>query len=97
MDNLRYTYDGNKLTSVTDYYQGIAFGFKDGTNTGDDYTYDANGNMTKDENKEIEHIEYNHLNLPTRVTMAQGDIIYVYDASGVKLEKHVTDGENPQY
>ena len=47
MDNLRYTYDGNKLTSVTDL-EGIAFGFKDGTNTGDDYTYDANGNMTKD-------------------------------------------------
>ena len=31
MDNLRYTYDGNKLTSVTDL-EGIV-GFKDGTNT----------------------------------------------------------------
>ena len=53
--------------------------------------------MTEDEKSEIEHIEYNHLNLPTRVAMAQGEIYYVYDASGVKLEKQVRDGKNPQY
>ena len=51
--------------------------------------------MTKDENKEIEQIKYNHLNLPTRVAMAQGEIYYVYDASGVKLEKQVRDGKKP--
>ena len=95
LDHLTYYYSGNQLEGILEegnHYEG----FIDRTHTStDDYTYDANGNMTKDENKEIEHIEYNHLNLPTRVTMAQGEIYYVYDASGVKLEKQVRDGENP--
>ena len=91
MDNLRYTYDGNKLTSVTDL-EGIAFGFKDGTNTGDDYTYDANGNMTEDKNKGISTIEYNHLNLPTSINFVSqyASINYVYDAVGVKQKKTVS-------
>ena len=96
MDNLRYTYDGNKLTSVTDL-EGIAFGFKDGTNTGDDYTYDANGNMTEDKNKGISTIEYNHLNLPTSINFASqyASINYVYDAVGVKQKKTVSGAGIP--
>ena len=45
---------------------GSTEGFKDGANYGNDYTYDANGNMTSDKNKQINSIEYNHLNLPTK-------------------------------
>ena len=48
MDALTYTYDGgNKLFKVSDsgYKEG---GFIDGSNTGNDYVYDANGNMIKD-------------------------------------------------
>jgi hypothetical protein len=37
-------------------------GFKDGNTSGDDYSYDANGNMKADKNKGITDIEYNHLN-----------------------------------
>ena len=33
----------------------------------DDYTYDANGNLKSDANKGITNIEYNHLNLPTKI------------------------------
>ncbi|TBN04485.1 hypothetical protein EYD45_07545 [Hyunsoonleella flava] len=98
MDALTYSYYGNKLLNVKD---GIGLsttgieGFKDGNvkaNTGlDDYTYDANGNMVKDLNKGINTIEYNHLNLPTKVTFDSnvGDISYVYDATGVKQKKKV--------
>jgi hypothetical protein len=44
--------------------------FKDGTNTGtDDYSYDANGNLTLDNNKAISSITYNHLNLPSIITV----------------------------
>jgi RHS repeat-associated protein len=62
-----------------------------------DYTYDANGNLKKDLNKDIgsssvDGIEYNHLNLPWKVTVKsstgdKGTITYIYDAMGNKLEK----------
>ncbi len=66
----------------------------------DDYEYDVNGNMIVDRNKGISNITYNHLNLPVVVTVntsddgqgqaQQGSIQYVYDATGVKLEKQVS-------
>ncbi|TDQ30381.1 DUF6443 domain-containing protein, partial [Tenacibaculum caenipelagi] len=87
MDDLVYTYDSaNKLMKVTDngYYW---WGFKDGTNTNDDFEYDSNGNMIIDRNKGITGITYNHLNLPVSVTLAGGTIGYTYDASGNKLRK----------
>jgi len=98
MDNLSYYYNGNQLHSVTD--GAVTTGFKDGnvsdtdfnTTADNDYTYDANGNMLKDANKGITAITYNHLNLPTSVTLAGGTISYIYDATGVKLEKMVTEG-----
>ena len=89
MDILSYTYDsGNKLTKVADY--GNATGFKNGANSGDDYTYDANGNMKTDQNKGVYSIGYNHLNLPTSVNISSsssGIVQYVYDAAGTKLKK----------
>ena len=97
IDNLIYTYDnGNKLLKVVDngstYNNLKDEGFKDGTNTGNDYTYDANGNMISDANKGITSITYNHLNLPTYVSVASssnggGNIQYIYDATGVKQRK----------
>ncbi|MEM0941308.1 MAG: hypothetical protein AAGI25_16200 [Bacteroidota bacterium] len=71
-------------------------GFKDGSHSGDDYAYDANGNMTKDLNKGITSIEYNHLNLPTRVEWANGQVQEtLYDASGMKLRQIVYEGGVP--
>ena len=56
--------------------------------------YDQNGNMTSDANKGITDIDYNHLNLPTKVTINNGSdngtIDYVYDAIGMKLRKEVS-------
>jgi len=99
IDELDYVYDGNQLTKVTDIVSTNTEGFKDGTNTDDDYTYDVNGNMEKDQNKEITSISYNHLNLPESVQFnyavpdvngnTGGTINYVYDATGVKLSKNV--------
>jgi RHS repeat-associated protein len=61
-----------------------------GTST--DYTYDANGNMNQDKNKGISSIAYNYLNLPKLITFANGNTIeYIYDATGVKLEKIVKE------
>lgn len=87
MDNLIYEYDaGNKLFSIEDS-SGSTEGFKDGSHTTQEYTYDANGNMKTDDNKGITAITYNHLNLPTSVTLAGGTINYYYDATGVKQRK----------
>ena len=89
MDDLTYKYDsGNKLIEVTDNVYNH-FGFKDDGNVIDDYGYDANGNMKYDRNKRITNIHYNHLNLPTRVSIDGKDIYYTYDASGTKLRKDV--------
>ena len=48
--------------------------------------------MTKDLNKEIQEIKYNHLNLPTEVLFESGDKIeWLYAADGSKLRKTVID------
>jgi len=94
VDNLFYTYatNSNKLTSVLDVFYNTS-GFNDANTVGDDYEYDANGNMTVDRNKKITNITYNHLNLPTKITFGTtGNIVYIYDAVGQKLEKIVTQG-----
>ncbi len=98
MDNLGYTYDaGNRLLKVTDT-GNTTFGFKDGTNTNDDFEYDTNGNMIIDRNKGITGITYNHLNLPKTLTVSNtshtGNISYIYDATGTKLKKIVTEGSS---
>ncbi len=50
------------------------------------YTYDKNGNLIKDLNKNISNIGYNCLNLPDEVTIANGNSIrYEYAADGTKL------------
>ena len=69
-------------------------GFKDGNVTNNDYVYDANGNMVEDKNKDI-IIEYNHLNLPTRVTFGNGNRLeWIYDAAGIKLIKKRYEGNS---
>ena len=96
IDDLSYTYlaNSNKLMQVTDAQPTATSGFKDGSTTGDDYVYDANGNMTVDKNKNITSIVYNHLNLPTKIIFTTGNIVYIYTASGQKMQKTVTEGTN---
>ncbi|WP_406845496.1 DUF6443 domain-containing protein [Flavobacterium soyae] len=96
IDNLIYTYANNNNTNtlmkVADS-SNKTLGFVDSAaNTVDDYSYDANGNMTKDNNKNITAITYNHLNLPTKITFAAtGNIAYIYNAAGEKVQKIVTN------
>jgi RHS repeat-associated protein len=58
------------------------------------YTYDNNGNLTKDSNKGIASITYNSLNLPSVVTFSNGNTVtYTYSADGRKLRTvHVAGG-----
>lgn len=100
IDNLTYTYDGtdkNKLLKVADA-QSFDKGFKSNStaNAGTThYAYDTNGNLTRDDNKGITGISYNHLNLPQVITFTNNTsaqprrIEFIYDATGVKLRKTV--------
>lgn len=93
IDDLSYTYNGNRLMRVNDATNNPE-GFKDNGygNTYNDYAYDANGNMTQDANKKITNIVYNHLNLPTEILFSDGNkIAYIYNAAGVKVQKSVLD------
>ncbi len=90
IDNLSITLNGNQLKSVNDAVTTAAynnsFEFKNGANAATEYMYDANGNLTKDLNKNITDIQYNFLNLPDMVTFSDGSTIsYLYSADGVKL------------
>ena len=118
IDNMSYSYftSSNKLKAVseanaTDHKLGD---FTDKNTGAEDFGYDKNGNLTADLNKRINAatgtdltsggaIEYNHLNLPWRITFKtddglneKGTIIYIYDAAGNKLEKRVHDNTNLQ-
>jgi RHS repeat-associated protein len=100
IDNLSYSYGidderSNKLLKVADT-GNKAEGFLDGSNTDNDYQYDANGNMIIDKNKSIvSSISYLYpFNLPVSVTrMVSGGtsnaatIAYIYDATGRKLNQ----------
>lgn len=69
-----------------------------------DYTYDVNGNLKRDYNKDIgdastDGMQYNFLNLPSVITVKKtatlndnkGTITYTYDATGNKLKKETVE------
>jgi RHS repeat-associated protein len=109
IDSLLYTYisNSNRLLNVLDRKNDTATKLGDfrsskaymtalsnsKTISAADYTYDANGNMYVDNNKDIGNIHYNYLNLPDSITVTgKGNIKYVYDAAGSKLKKITTEG-----
>jgi len=104
MDVLDYDYDsGNKLLKVADTGNDL-YGFKDDavniSDASNDYSYDQNGNLTRDDNKDITDIEYNHLNMPTKITATSSDagtLDYIYDATGVKVRKINSNGTTTDY
>jgi RHS repeat-associated protein len=99
MDKLEYNYlpNSNKLDWVTD--AGINAtplpDFKNNsTATSAEYEYDFNGNVVKDKNRDIatNPIQYDYNNKPAVIDVdGKGTVKYVYDASGNRLQKVVTD------
>ena len=94
LDNLTYTYvsgKGNQLTKVED--GSNEDGFNNGGTQSIEYTYDDNGSLTKDVNKNIDEIEYNILGKPSRIEYLDGKVVtYNYDGGGNKLSMSVFDG-----
>ncbi len=98
IDSLNYSYaaNSNALMQVTDGANDSASQLGDfhygGVKGAYDYTYDGNGNLKLDNNKGIDSIAYNYLNLPVYVHVkGKGNILYTYDAVGNKLRKQVVD------
>ncbi len=115
IDQLAYNYynGSNKLLNVIDAANDAQTKLGDfrtsplhpnqvKTATTVDYTYDVNGNLKKDLNKDIgtaaaEDIVYNHLNLPQSISVrktggaVKGTITYTYDATGNKIKKITID------
>jgi RHS repeat-associated protein len=101
IDSLTYSYlntdNSNKLMGVTDAVNNPTslledFHYNPATKQATDYNYDGNGNLTHDNNRNIDTISYNYLNLPILVHMnGEGNVAYTYDAGGTKLSKVITD------
>ena len=82
-DDLSFSYDGNRLVSVTDVSEEepvnkSGMQFADGADEEEEYEYDANGNMVSDKNKGIGKIMYNTLNLPETVAYSDDGKVFNY-------------------
>jgi RHS repeat-associated protein len=86
IDNLVYTYHGNRLATVTD--SGTPDGYPQGITN---YTYDANGNNTFEGTRT--RVTYNEINLPQQVQLLGGrGIKNIYAADGRKLKTETRQG-----
>ena len=99
LDDLTYRYDGNRLLSVeaadNDQYVNT---FEDEVHEAEECSYDLNGNLIKDNNRNLQNIDYNYLNLPQRICYGKQDagkvISYTYATDGTKLKSLYATGTN---
>ncbi|WP_370901584.1 RHS repeat domain-containing protein, partial [Chryseobacterium gossypii] len=101
IDNLTYTYTGNRLNTVTDGSQNYD-GYPDVS--GNPIAYDDNGNMKDHKDKGILQMDYNYLDLADYIKFDQTYVSrlfgvinnvntrYTYRADGTKLKKVYTFG-----
>jgi RHS repeat-associated protein len=100
LDVLSYSYTGtgNQVRGIGDNVSDVAgrgdfTDLVDGNST-QEYSYDKNGNMITDLNKNL-NFEYNMLNLPQRVINRATPTVkaeYVYTSSGQKLKERFSTG-----
>lgn len=91
IDNLDYSYLGNRLINIIDKSSNNA-GYPVG---GKPISYDSNGNIENHTNRGINQIKYNFLDLPNEVHSSNLFIspfkfFYTYNADGTKLRKRYT-------
>ncbi|MBT2622609.1 DUF6443 domain-containing protein [Chryseobacterium sp. ISL-6] len=86
IDNLKYDYSGNRLTTVTEeqILNSKGYPYLAAPNA---IGYDLNGNMINHKDKGLSSIQYNYLNLPKQITQNADVTNYIYRADGVKVKK----------
>lgn len=88
MDNLTLSYDGNRLTSVSETYADHNFSgsFEYKRDNGSQYIYNSHGSLVADRSRGIAYITYDFNNNPSRIYFINGsETRYVFSASGEKL------------
>ena len=90
VDNLRMTYEGNRLTSVRDSASHLSYAGAtdfDGV-PGQDYalTYNSAGSLVSDAGRGIARTDYDLCGNPVRIQFTDGSVTrYIYSAAGEKL------------
>jgi len=100
IDNLTYSYKNSGVSNMLDRVDDAVSGpngFSEYVQQANEYAYDGNGNLNKDDNKGYNSIQYNYLNLPKQVGTTNDNIKYIYDAAGTKLAKIGTSGNYTYY
>lgn len=101
VEALSMEYDGNRLAAVSDSGTARDRALRRKTArlsaSQEDFTYDANGNLTSDLTAGIAAVSYNLLNLPQSFSIVTEDgsaeTRYLYDADGRKLRVTATDSD----
>ncbi|MBO8454741.1 MAG: hypothetical protein IAC07_08490 [Bacteroidetes bacterium] len=101
VEALSMEYDGNRLSAVTDSGTARNRALRRKTarqsTSQEDFTYDANGNLTSDLTAGIASVSYNLLNLPQSFSIVTEDgsaeTRYLYDADGRKLRVTATGSD----
>nr|MBI1229715.1 hypothetical protein [Cytophagales bacterium] len=93
VDSLTYFYqpNSNRLSQLRDFHRSLTYtsrNFEERSTAA--YTYDQNGNLSGNLDKQIRTISYNHLNLPREVEFTSGaKLVFAYDAEGNKRTQMV--------
>ena len=101
VEALSMEYDGNRLAAVSDSGTARDRALRRKTArlsaSQEDFTYDANGNLTSDLTAGIASVSYNLLNLPQSFSIVTEDgsaeTRYLYDADGRKLRVTATGSD----
>lgn len=99
VDDLEYTYQGNRLRYVKDKAGTDDHGGDFVPRTNGLYTYQPNGNLLTDNNERITNINYyTFLNQPSQIDVSgMGDIKYKYDGAGTLFKTAYSTGETWDY
>lgn len=99
-DNLTYTYDGDRLLTLSGIYNNSTLQSSNGSNTYQyvNYFYDQNGNTTSDGSKGIA-LSYNQLNQLSKIADSVGKVqaTYSFFAGGEKYEVIDSLGRGRRY
>lgn len=100
IDQMTYTYQGNRLQGITDAINGNVEveDFRDNGNNSD-YTYWNDGSLKSDANRGISQINWDSfLNKPQEINYTDGRWIrFYYDGTGKKLRENTSTGEQTDY
>ncbi|WP_423147025.1 DUF6443 domain-containing protein [Rubrolithibacter danxiaensis] len=97
IDDLNYSYTGNRVSSISDVSTSDRkdWGWNDINSTAGEITYDTNGNLKINKDKGISNITYSPINTINLITFSSNTshtLGYEYDRAGSKLKKTYTNG-----